>query len=59
MPELDLGGGGEYKRTYGPSEVRVPGFRASRYRALPALRAAARFATVQRQALRGRLPRKT
>jgi hypothetical protein len=29
MTVLDLGGG-EYKRTYGPSEVRVPGFRASR-----------------------------
>jgi CelD/BcsL family acetyltransferase involved in cellulose biosynthesis len=57
MTVLDLGGGGEYKRKYGPSEVRVPAFRASRFRALPALRQAARFATEQRQALRGRLRR--
>jgi CelD/BcsL family acetyltransferase involved in cellulose biosynthesis len=57
MAVLDLGGGGEYKRKYGPSELRLPAFRASRFRALPALRHAARFAAAQRQALRGRLRR--
>ena len=57
MTTLDLGGGGEYKRKYGPTEVRIPSFRASRFRALPALREAARFATEQRQAIRGRLRR--
>jgi CelD/BcsL family acetyltransferase involved in cellulose biosynthesis len=51
---LDLGGGGEYKRKYGPSEVRIPSFRASRFRGLPVLREVARRANEQRQALLGR-----
>jgi hypothetical protein len=51
---LDLGGGGEYKRKYGPSELRLPLFRASRFRVLPILREVARRAVDRRQALRGR-----
>jgi Acetyltransferase (GNAT) domain len=51
---LDLGGGGEYKLKYGPSELRLPAFRASRFRALPVLREIARRAVDRRQALRGR-----
>jgi CelD/BcsL family acetyltransferase involved in cellulose biosynthesis len=51
---LDLGGGGEYKRKYGPSELRLPLFRASRFRALPVLREIARRAVDRRQAVLGR-----
>jgi CelD/BcsL family acetyltransferase involved in cellulose biosynthesis len=51
---LDLGGGGEYKRKYGPREVRVPHFRASRFRGLPVLREVARRVSEQRLALLGR-----
>jgi hypothetical protein len=57
MTALDLGGGGEYKRKYGPREVRVPFFRASRFRALPVLREMARLASEQRRALLGRRQR--
>ena len=39
---LDMGGGGDYKRRYGPEEVRVPFFRQSRVRGLEALREVAR-----------------
>ena len=55
---LDLGGGGEYKRKYGPREVRVPHLRASRFPGLSALRGLARFATEQGNALRGRRRRR-
>jgi len=58
MAYLDLGGGGAYKRKYGPREVRVPHLRASRFPGLSALRALARFATEQGSALRGRRRRR-
>jgi predicted N-acyltransferase len=58
VTRLDLGGGGEYKRKYGPSEVRVPHFRASRFPGLSVLRGVARFATEQSSALRGRRRRR-
>ena len=58
MAYLDLGGGGAYKRKYGPREVRVPHLRASRFPGLSALRALARFATEQGNALRGRRRRR-
>jgi CelD/BcsL family acetyltransferase involved in cellulose biosynthesis len=51
---LDLGGGGEYKRKYGPQEVRIPFFQASRFRALPVLREVARRAVEGRHAMLGR-----
>jgi CelD/BcsL family acetyltransferase involved in cellulose biosynthesis len=51
---FDLGGGGEYKRKYGPREVRVPHYRKSRFPGLSALRSTARFANERRNALRGR-----
>jgi GNAT acetyltransferase-like protein len=51
---LDLGGGGEYKRRYGGSELVLPFFRRSRFRGLDALRAVARQAVARRHALVGR-----
>jgi CelD/BcsL family acetyltransferase involved in cellulose biosynthesis len=54
MTTLDLGGGGEYKRKYGPREVRVPFLRVSRFRGLPVVRELARVALEQRRALLGR-----
>jgi len=54
MTALDLGGGGEYKRRYGPSEVRVPFFRRSRVPGLSLARAFARVAVERRHALLGR-----
>lgn len=39
---LDMGGGGEYKRKYGPAELSVPFFRKSRIRGLGTLRELAR-----------------
>jgi hypothetical protein len=39
---LDMGGGGDYKRKYGPVELNVPAFRKSRLRGLGALRELAR-----------------
>jgi CelD/BcsL family acetyltransferase involved in cellulose biosynthesis len=54
MTVLDLGGGGEYKRKYGPSELRVPFFRRSRFPGLSVLREVARRAVEQRHALLGR-----
>jgi hypothetical protein len=41
IPLLDMGGGGEYKRKYGPRERRIPFFRKSRVRGMMALRDAA------------------
>jgi hypothetical protein len=38
IPLLDLGGGGEYKRKYGPRERRIPFFRKSRVRGMMMLR---------------------
>jgi hypothetical protein len=38
IPLLDLGGGGAYKRKYGPSERRIPFFRKSRVRGMMMLR---------------------
>jgi hypothetical protein len=54
MTVLDLGGGGEYKRKYGPRELRVPFFRRSRFPGLSVLREVARRAVEQRHALLGR-----
>jgi Acetyltransferase (GNAT) domain len=54
MTALDLCGGGEYKRRYGPREVRLPFFRRSRFPGLSALREVARMAVERRQALSGR-----
>jgi CelD/BcsL family acetyltransferase involved in cellulose biosynthesis len=39
---LDMGGGGDYKRKYGPVELNVPSFRRSRVRGLGTLREVAR-----------------
>jgi hypothetical protein len=45
IPLLDMGGGGAYKRKYGPRERRIPFFRKSRVPGMMALRdAAARIA---------------
>jgi CelD/BcsL family acetyltransferase involved in cellulose biosynthesis len=54
MTALDLGGGGEYKRRYGPREVRIPFFRRSRVPGLSLARALARVAVERRHALLGR-----
>jgi CelD/BcsL family acetyltransferase involved in cellulose biosynthesis len=51
---LDLGGGGEYKRRYGPREVRLPFFRKSRLPGVSVARALARAAVARRQAVLGR-----
>jgi CelD/BcsL family acetyltransferase involved in cellulose biosynthesis len=42
MTALDMGGGGDYKRKYGPTEFSVPFFRKSRVRGLGVLRDVAR-----------------
>jgi CelD/BcsL family acetyltransferase involved in cellulose biosynthesis len=39
---LDMGGGGDYKRKYGPVELNIPSFRKSRVRGLGTLREVAR-----------------
>jgi hypothetical protein len=39
---LDMGGGGDYKRKYGPVELNVPHFRKSRLPVLSTLRELAR-----------------
>ena len=51
---LDLGGAGDYKRKYGPTEVWVPALRRSRFPGLPQLRSLARIANDRRQRRRGR-----
>ncbi len=57
MEVLDLGGGGEYKRKYGVTEVTVPFVRCSRFRALSHLRAAAKGAVRAQQVFLGRFSR--
>jgi CelD/BcsL family acetyltransferase involved in cellulose biosynthesis len=52
---FDFGGGGDYKRRYGGSEVWWPSFRLSRYPGLPAARRAVQLLVAQRQRLRSRL----
>ncbi|MCW2779512.1 MAG: Aminoacyltransferase femX [Frankiales bacterium] len=52
--EFDFGGGGEYKRKYGATEVVVPHARCSRWPGVEPLRSAARAASLTRQRLRGR-----
>jgi hypothetical protein len=42
MTVLDMGGGGEYKRKYGPVEFSVPFFRKSRLPGLRVMRELAR-----------------
>jgi hypothetical protein len=51
---LDLGGAGDYKRKYGPTEVWVPALRRSRVAGLPQLRALARIANDRSQRRRSR-----
>lgn len=53
MSTLDMGGGGDYKRKYGPRELSVPFFRKSRFPALMTLREGARRAAGLRQRRRG------
>jgi CelD/BcsL family acetyltransferase involved in cellulose biosynthesis len=52
MTVFDLGGGGEYKRKYGPRELSVPFFRKSRFRALMLLREGAWHLAQARQRMR-------
>ena len=51
----DLGGGAEYKRKYGPREIAVPFFRASRYRVLAGARQIAKRGVRLRLAALGRV----
>lgn len=51
--EFDFGGGGEYKRKYGATELVVPHARWSRWAGLETLRGAARTAVRGSQQLRG------
>ena len=54
MTVFDLGGGGEYKRKFGPHELSIPFFRKSRFAALMLLREGARRVGRARQrTLRG------
>jgi len=53
MQVMDMGGGGDYKRKYGPVELFVPFFRRGRVPGLMALREAARIAHAAKQRLRG------
>jgi CelD/BcsL family acetyltransferase involved in cellulose biosynthesis len=59
MTALDLGGGGDYKRRYGPHELWLPFFRRSRVPGLSAMRTLARAVTRRRQVWRGRLQRRS
>jgi CelD/BcsL family acetyltransferase involved in cellulose biosynthesis len=54
MRVLDMGGGGDYKRKYGPVELSVPFFRRGRVPGVLALRDGARIAHAAAQRLRGR-----
>jgi len=51
----DLGGGGEYKRKYGPYEIRVPHFAKSRLPLVPQARDAARRFFNLKQSVFGRM----
>lgn len=51
----DLGGGADYKRKYGPSEVVRPFFRKSRFRAISNARDLTKRAFRMRQSIRGHL----
>jgi CelD/BcsL family acetyltransferase involved in cellulose biosynthesis len=53
MATFDMGGAGDYKRSYGPTETFVPTASRSRYRAMLHARAAIKAAVVQRQRLLG------
>jgi hypothetical protein len=53
----DMGGGGEYKRKYGGSEIEVPWFRKSKYPWLRYLRELAEHGHSVRQQCFGRLHR--
>ena len=50
----DMGGGGEYKRKYGGSELEVPWFRKTQYRWIGSLRAIAQHSHKLRQQYLGR-----
>lgn len=54
ITRYDMGGGGEYKRKYGGSEICIPWIRKSKYRGLPVLREAVRHLAGWRQWVRGR-----
>jgi CelD/BcsL family acetyltransferase involved in cellulose biosynthesis len=58
MSTLDMGGGGDYKRRYGPRELWVPFFRRSRVPGLSQMRSVARVANAGRQAWLGRRRRR-
>lgn len=51
---LDLGGGGDYKLKYGPTEFDVPFFRRSRFAGMGTLRELARRKAERRQARQGK-----
>lgn len=54
---FDFGGGGDYKRKYGPVELTVPFFRASRWRAVAGLRDTAARGFALQQRARGQVRR--
>lgn len=53
MKEFDLGGGGEYKRKFGPVELSVPSFSLSRFRAIERIRNLAAQTVSLRQRIAG------
>jgi CelD/BcsL family acetyltransferase involved in cellulose biosynthesis len=53
MKEFDLGGGGEYKRKFGPVELSVPSFSLSRFRAIDRIRNLAAQTVSLRQRIAG------
>jgi hypothetical protein len=55
VERFDLGGGADYKRKYGVTEIPVPFFRSSRYRVLAGARQVAKRGFRLRQAALGRL----
>jgi hypothetical protein len=55
---FDMGGGGEYKRKFGPTESNVPSFTKSRFAAIAALRDPAQRVVVARQRAMARLRRR-
>jgi len=51
----DMGGGGEYKRKYGGSEIAIPWFRKSKYHSISTLRNVAQKIIKTRQIILGRM----
>jgi CelD/BcsL family acetyltransferase involved in cellulose biosynthesis len=54
ISRYDMGGGGEYKRKYGGSEIAVPWFRKSKYQSISSLRDVAQKFVKTRQSLLGK-----